>query len=456
MRNRIFFPLLIAFILFSCNKKQDKPENVVHLKGQIETTGNDEEQMTYDGASSSLGNSRDILLQLDAQGNFDTTFVLNEPAYFGIRRNTLYLSPGDDLTLKITSDNNEAEFSGIGAEVNTYMKGRLFPKGGSFLNGGHSITGDFMTTKTTIDSLAAIRQHQLDTLSNASDEFKRLEKARIKADIINSYVYYPFYTDYAKRKKIIDTIPDRMELLKTMTPFVVPILIEINDPTLLDVSVVREVFSFSADSTLNEMFFGDIILPVRTKELLAGKEEINKLRKDITPETANEVTQFTKALENKDFAEEIDRKISQASKLFSGQPAIDFELADTHGNIKHLSDFKGKIIYVDLWATWCGPCIEESPYFESLAGEFNPEEVAFIPISTDRDKKTWLDYLSEKNRNLAQFHSTDRALQEGWNLRFIPRFLLIDKDFKIVNAHASPPSSDETKLAINQLLEKKI
>ncbi|WP_238319971.1 hypothetical protein [Porphyromonas macacae] len=58
--------------------------------------------MSYNGAAAVLGESRDIILKIDSAGNADTTFVLNEPAYFNIARNTLYLTPGDDLTMKIT------------------------------------------------------------------------------------------------------------------------------------------------------------------------------------------------------------------------------------------------------------------------------------------------------------------------------------------------------------------
>ncbi len=74
------------------------------------------------------------------------------------------------------------------------MKFRLFPKGGSYLEAGGNLRGDFVSTKALVDSLAAIRMHTLDTLSNVSDAFKKLETARIKADIINSYICYASYS----------------------------------------------------------------------------------------------------------------------------------------------------------------------------------------------------------------------------------------------------------------------
>ncbi|MCQ4902091.1 TlpA family protein disulfide reductase, partial [Phocaeicola vulgatus] len=71
----------------------------------------------------------------------------------------------------VTQTNTEAEFSGIGAEANNYMKLRLFPIGGSYLEAGGNLLGDFVSTKAMVDSLAAIRMHTLDTLSNVSDPF---------------------------------------------------------------------------------------------------------------------------------------------------------------------------------------------------------------------------------------------------------------------------------------------
>lgn len=72
------------------------------------------------------------MIRTDREGHFDTILPLSKPAFYRISRNTLYLSPGDDMEVYITTDNREAVFKGKGAEMNTYMKGRLFPKGGSF------------------------------------------------------------------------------------------------------------------------------------------------------------------------------------------------------------------------------------------------------------------------------------------------------------------------------------
>lgn len=447
----IFF--VAAAILCACSQKEVSDKNTVHLKGQLIDMGSQEVRMSYNGASSLLGNRRDILLKLDAQGNFDTTFVLEEPAYYNISRNTLYLSPGDELTVKITPDNEEAEFTGTSAGINTYMKGRLFPKGGSFLESGENITGNYPETKETLDSLAAIRLQQLDTLSNASPLFRKLEKARIQGDIANSYLSYWSYAQYLITSGALKTdIPEQKVFLESLTPDLKPILKEINDPVFLDVAVVRDVFSYAADSTFREMWFNDITLPERTQELYASAAQVQKLSADISQETTNEVSAFTSTLKNKDFADELNVKIAQATKLFPGQPAIDFQMEDLEGTITRLSDFKGKVIYIDLWATWCGPCLQESPFFEELATKYNPEEVLFLPVSIDSNKKEWLNYLSAHDKNLKQYYSSDKTIEKEWNVKSIPRFVLISKDFKIVNAYASRPSDKETESLLNTLI----
>lgn len=165
----------------------------VHLKGQLKGMGTRTVPMNYDGASSMLGDSRNIILHTDAEGRFDTIVALKEPAYFNISRNTLYLTPGDDLTVYITTNNKEASFKGKGAEANEYMKYRLFPHGGSYLEGGQNIKYDFNTTRSFIDSLATLRLDQLKSLPRVSDKFKSMEQARITADKLISFFYYPMY-----------------------------------------------------------------------------------------------------------------------------------------------------------------------------------------------------------------------------------------------------------------------
>lgn len=445
----------ICCCLFSCQTgNKQETENTVHLKGQLIDMGTQNVRMRFNGAASMLGDSRDILLQTDSAGVFDTIFVLKEPAYFNISRNTLYLTPGDDMTIKVTQSNKDAEFSGKGAEANNYMKFRLFPKGGSYLESGDNIREDFSATKALIDSLAAVRMQELNALKEVSDEFKKLETARIKADVINSFTSYASYSRMFDGVKTEEEIQVKWnEFSVTLTPDVAPLYKEVMDEDLLDVAVVRDVLSYLEASTLTALWFKDITVPDRTTELYATAAIVGNLRNDASAETIDKAKAYLETMKNEDFKTELDNKIAQASKLLPGQPALDFEMTDKEGNVKRLSDFKGKVIYIDLWATWCGPCIQESPAFEALGKKYAGKDIVFLPISKDSTTKPWLSYLNAHKKELTQYHSNDVALNDDWAIMYIPRFILIDRDFKIINAYAPRPSSEEISSVIDAALK---
>lgn len=436
-----FFCLLSLALFGLILQAQEISHKNVHLKGQLIDMGSNIVSMHYDGAAGFLGTSRDILIKTDSKGFFNITIPLKNPAYYTICRNTLYLTPGDNMTIKITQSNTEATFVGIGAEANNYMKYRLFPKGGSYLEAGQNIRQDFPATKNTIDSLAEIRQRQLNALKNVSAEFKRLETARVKADVLNSYICYTFYANIAKNARNRKEVQDAVSAFYlSLTPIVHPIFQELNNNDYLNVAVVRDVLSYAFKPSTAEWGKGIVFTP-RIKELYDTDKYITLLREKATPELIDSVKTFMDSQKNPDFKVELADKIQQVSKLLPGQPAFDFILDDINGKRQKLSDFKGKVIYLDLWATWCGPCIQESPAFEDLSKEYKDKNIAFIPVSTDTNRKVWGTFLKSHKKELPQYHTTDQVIRKDWGVYYIPRFIIIDKHFKIFDAYAPVPSS---------------
>ncbi|MDR0505710.1 MAG: TlpA family protein disulfide reductase [Dysgonamonadaceae bacterium] len=445
MKNYLF--IITAIFFAACS---NPPKNEVHLKGQLQDLGVDQIVMSYNGASSLIGKSRDIKLRIDENGYFDTIISLERPEYYSISRNTLYLTPGDDMEILITNDNTEALFSGKGAEANIYLKKRLFPHGGSFLEAGKNVSDNFESTKTLIDSLATIRYAELDTLTGVSELFKELEKARITADLINSYVYYMYYGKESKAIKTRDESKAYFEkFTDAIAEYVNPLYKTITDDKYLDVAVVRDVFSFREDF---EKLFEGVETTALNSELYRAAKYADKLDSEPSPENLNEVISALPELSDAFIKRELSIKIDKAQTLQPGQPAFDFAFADTLGQIKHLSDFKGKLVYIDFWATWCGPCIAESPHYESLAEQLADKDIVFLPISVDNTAEVWLKYLGKHEKKLTQYHTSDPDFRTNWNIKFIPRFILIDREQKIINAYAPRPSEAETKELLKALL----
>lgn len=412
----------------------------VHLSGQLKDMGREEVIMRYNGAASLVGDSRDIILHTDAEGRFDTVLPLANPEFYSISRNTLWLTPGDDLKVRITQNNLEAEFEGKGAEANIYMKERLFPKGGSFLEGGSNIKDNFVQTRALIQELAAKREKQLDDLKGVSDEFKALEKARIYADVINSYLSYTSYAREFAGKPEDEIRTARQAFLADAMPEIKAKIAYLNDERFLDVAVVRDILFYREEPVYAAIFEG-YTPGDRCRELYESYRKVSGLRHALTQKIVDDNRAYISAMKQPDFAVELTAKINQAARLLPGQPAPDFIMTDPAGNEKKLSDFKGQPIYIDLWATWCGPCIQESPAFMALSQKY--PDILFLQISRDEQRGAWLNYISHKNSPLTQYNSVDLQLVDGWQLFYIPRFILIDKELKIIDAYAPRPSSEE-------------
>lgn len=148
--------------------------------------------------------------------------------------------------------------------------------------------------------------------------------------------------------------------------------------------------------------------------------------------------------------------VESAMSLSPGVAAPEIEFEDVDGNIKHLSDFQGKPVYVDLWASWCGPCCEEIPYLQKLVDTLgdNPEIVC-ISISIDDNKADWTAKLAEDNSTWPQFLATkagQRTISLDYNISAIPRFLLINPDGTIASINAPRPSDNNIIESLNNLL----
>ena len=167
----------------------------VRLHGSLKEFGTNVVSMDFDGAAGEISKEWSQKITVNKDGSFEFSFDLKKPGYYSVGRNTLYLTPGDDMEVNLGTSQPQSWFKGQGADVNTYLKGRLFPKAGSFLEAGRNVKGSFEETKKYIDDRAAQREKELKALPNASKEFVELEMMRIKADVANSYMAYLWYSD---------------------------------------------------------------------------------------------------------------------------------------------------------------------------------------------------------------------------------------------------------------------
>jgi len=134
-------------------------------------------------------------------------------------------------------------------------------------------------------------------------------------------------------------------------------------------------------------------------------------------------------------------------KMKAGSKAPDFTMQDAKGKVWKLSDFRGKAVYIDCWATWCGPCCMEIPYMEKLYATLkNDKRVELISISLDSNNAAWQKKLKADKPAWKQFicpENFDSSLAKNFDIDAIPRFLFFDKDGNILSLDAPRPSDEQ-------------
>ncbi len=138
----------------------------------------------------------------------------------------------------------------------------------------------------------------------------------------------------------------------------------------------------------------------------------------------------------------------------SGTPSPDYKFQDINGKIHHLSDLKGKYVYIDIWATWCNPCIGEIPALKKLEKKFKDKNIEFVSISLDNKKETWQKYIEKNDMNGIQLFAGkgETKFSKYYKYSSIPRFILIDKETKVVMYNAYRPSDERMAKKLESLL----
>lgn len=140
-----------------------------------------------------------------------------------------------------------------------------------------------------------------------------------------------------------------------------------------------------------------------------------------------------------------------------GKEAYDFVAYNPDRLPVKLSDFKGKLVYIDVWATWCGPCVEHRPNVLKLAEQYKDNEnIAILMLSVDSSKEKWKKYIDKTNpanwgNEIMIEDGLKKAFGEKYLIKSIPKYLLIDSNGIIINANSPEPS-----MALGELIENEL
>ena len=170
-----------------------------------------------------------------------------------------------------------------------------------------------------------------------------------------------------------------------------------------------------------------------------------------------DIQPFKKLFTTTDLKQAYQKKKDELTVYAKGAQAYNFSLKDTKDKTVSLSDFKGKVVVLDIWAMWCAPCLAEKPFFQKIEEEFKDrDDIVFIGVSHDglTKKDVWKNFVAKKGwKNIELIANYDESIGKYYKVEGIPRLMIFDKEGKIVTVDAPRPSDPEFKSLIEQTLQ---
>jgi len=441
--------LLLATLLlsiFSCSEKETTTDSIVD--GTINNTTED----TLRIRSGEF--TKDIKIADD--GSFADTLAIEKNGYYnlfvGRERTAVYLEKGKNLSVSLDADkfDETIAYSGDLSKENNYLaKKYLAAEETLDIPKLYSASEkDFIATlnrfKKNEDSLlmaSAIKNQAFVTAEKKELEYEYASKIETYE---NYHKYYSETEDFKVSEGFYNSLKniDFADTTAYRNSSAYQQMIETHYSRLAEASSNENDTDYSLpflkqlDANLPDGYAKDKLMSNYLQYSLQANESMEQayaIYKNSNPDPEN--------------LKKITERYNTVKVLTKGSPSPTFAYENNKGGTTSLADLKGKNVYIDVWATWCGPCIREIPHLKEIEEEYSGKDIAFISISIDvqKDHDKWKKMIEAK-----ELGGTQLFADNNWKSKFvtdyaisgIPRFILIDKEGNIVSANAPRPSSD--------------
>lgn len=441
MTRLLFIVLILAF--FSC--QQEEPIDYTIISGKIINPKGEMVQIFAD---------REMIGEfiLGADGTFRDTIKV-EPGFYtmvhGRENATIFLKPAYDIDLSLDSEqfDETLNYKGNGAAENNYLaqKYLLDENLAGPVSEVYAMQEDDFLSK--VEELYKAKLKLLDEKVDISEEFKELEKRNLEYEKLLNIQRYPNYHSYYAKN------PDYKASDKITGPLQNLNLKNVEDYKLFDYYQQLVMGYYNNQLYDNGKNPQKVLEELKQNGFPQLEEDMAKnLSFMIRPGNEFNELYFTTILEMSDDAEfksKLEEKYKILQTLKEGKPSPVFTDYENHkGGTTSLEDLRGKYVYVDVWATWCGPCKVEIPHLKEVEKLYHGKNIEFVSTSIDRaaDHNKWVEMVKDENLGGTQLFADN-----DWNSKFvkdyaiegIPRFILIDPNGNIVKADAPRPSNPE-------------
>jgi thiol-disulfide isomerase/thioredoxin len=483
--------LILAFLSINCFAQT---KSTAKISGNIISLAND--SVSLDNYSHKI-----VKIPVDKTGSFTTIVKLDSGAYYNFNGLAIYLEPKMDLVI---NKDSVYTFAGKGVTENNLMK-----QIATLANKSATARYNELFNKP-VDTEPADYIKQMDdyrwAVSKLLTDTKGLSKYFIKtqndnAEYTTRLKYRSYLLDYGKDPEVDKQMRDVMSkrttenqaetttkiialsakwYLKRMTPdnrnF-----IEAKMWEGFDVNN-RELFKFSqAYKTLLEARVDQLVNAELTKAPYLRSKDRYELRFDVVnkeitdsyvkqsllygimrlllkPNTKLEAyyIKYLAVATDQFYKAEATTTYNRIKLYGKGGQTPLFVFNDTNDKPVALADLlKGNYVYIDIWATWCGPCIAEIPSLKKIEEKYHDKPIKFVSISIDakKDIDKWKKFVKDRELGGVQVYAgTNSAFVKNYNVPFIPRFILIAPDGKIIAEDADRPSNPKLLEQLDKLL----
>ncbi len=166
----------------------------------------------------------------------------------------------------------------------------------------------------------------------------------------------------------------------------------------------------------------------RAQEYLLSEIIVDAVRKG-DEETVMLFEEFLGAYPDSPFLTKIDKVIYKDISLFYGQQAPDFSLPSLGGGTVSLNQFKGKVVHIDFWASWCKPCLEKLDRLEQVKNEMKNKDIVFITISIDGNEQVWRNSIRQRGyTGIHLYAGKSASVIKDFKVKGVPSEFIIKKD----------------------------
>jgi len=448
------------------NVLADRPSSAVKLSGKIAGGLLKKASLTivYDFISYQ---EEVIPLDLDQQGNYAINKELKDPVLAilqcGNKTMNLYLYPGDNINVDFNANNfpNSVNFEGKSSALNTY----LFEEQKVFETQLASISGN--SERMNADDFADFAKNLYKKRKQHFDKYKKKNSVSSHdALFINSNMRYHYasmlfnYEDiqvYIQNKNTVDLPKNFYAPIQDL-----PISVEGVLPNMNYVDFIHQFLDYQSAKVGNESmnkidiakqyFSGEVLAYIEAKDL-ATMCQIGKAY-----EYGQSIRKYLNSNNYLQYNDVLRTVYNEQKPIQTGDIAPDFNLTDIDGQEVRLSNLRGKVVYIDLWATWCRPCIKSMTYSQRLIEKYGEEDVVFLYVNMDEKTNLWQDYVASQDLKGIQLHAKSGSgylsdIAKLYKVKQLPTFVIIDKNGKISFNKAGSPGSKVVSNLIDGLLE---